>query len=203
MQGEENEDINKGRIVLYKKDNITVEQQPHEQGLQVVLYENDEPKQDTLYFFDQQSHVYDIRGEYENRKYKNGKVIYGEHYYPELGCIEIRHYDDKEDLNQKTISIYPNERVRKGTCEISFKLHDEEEKEEKEYKIKYPGLGRLKYTVQETTYQDNETLNIGKKRVDKQEFEHARKEMKENNLKKLITLQNLYYEKNYYENLLG
>ena len=118
---QKNKNVAKGPVVLYKKGNITVEQQVHQEGMQVVLYENNKPKQDTVYFFVKPGNIFDIRGEYENRKYdKNDNVIYGEHYYPKLGCIEVRHYDGGENLNQKTVSIYPDEKVRDGYIEYKY-----------------------------------------------------------------------------------
>lgn len=182
-------------MALYEKGNITVEQQLHPEGMQVVLYENDQPKQDTLYFFVKPQNIYDIRGEYENRKYdENGKVIYGEHYYPKLGCVEVRHYDSKEQLNRETVSIYPDEKVKDGYIEYKYFNGTPTT-------IK-PRL-RLKYTTQITHYKDDKTVEVGKKRSDKQLFENTQKEINNNNLKKLIQRADLKDNKDYYKNLLG
>ena len=198
MQEEKNKDVSKGPVRLYTKGNITVEQQLHPEGMQVVLYENDKPKQDTLYFFVKPQNIFDVFGEYENRKYdENGKVIYGEHYYPKLGCIEIRHYDGEENLNQKTVSIYPDEKVKDGSVELQFILDGEER-----LKMNYPNL-RKKYTTQITCYHSDKTIEVEDKRSDKQLFEHAQKEINQNNLKKLVSMEDTNYNENYYKNLLG
>ena len=196
---QKNKNVQKGPVRLYTNGNITVEQQLHPEGMQVVLYENDQPKQDTLYFFVKPQNIYDIRGEYENRKYdENGKVIYGEHYYPKLGCVEVRHYDSKEQLNRETVSIYPDEKIRNGCFDIQFTPD-----KGKPWKLKnFPDF-RPKYTTQITHYKDDKTVEVGQKRPNKQLFENTQKEINNNNLKKLIQRADLKDNKDYYKNLLG